>query len=107
MSSLGLGMRCARIWTGSGRDSSPYMYTLHFCYALGCVATPLLAKPFLRGDLVMAGGGGGVWTVRTLYPLIAAAMLVPVPGYIYHFLQDRRRDDTEHCDKEIFNEISR
>ena len=82
------------------------MYTLHFCYALGCVATPLLAKPFLRGDLG-AGGGGGVWTVRTLYPLIAAAMLVPVPGYIYHFLQDRRTDDTKHCDKEIFNEISR
>ena len=100
-------MSVSRIWTGSDRDSSPYMYTLHFCYALGCVATPLLAKPFLRGDLVMAGGGGGVWTVRTLYPLIAAAMLLPVPGYIYHFLQDRRTDDTKHCDKEIFNEISR
>ena len=52
-----------RIWAGSGHDSSPYMYALHFCYGLGALLTPVLAKPFLRPSLnttLGAGAGAGL-----------------------------------------------
>ena len=89
-----------RIWAGSGHDSSPYMYALHFCYGLGALLTPVLAKPFLRPSLnttLGAGLGAGagqdqLWTIKTLYPVIFLLMALPTPGFLYHFIQDSRKE---------------
>ena len=87
-----------RIWAGSGHDSSPYMYALHFCYGLGALLTPVLAKPFLRPSLnttLGAGAGAGqdqLWTIKTLYPVIFLLMALPTPGFLYHFIQDNRKE---------------
>ena len=90
-----------RVWSGAGRDSSPYMYTLHLFSAIGCLLTPILSKPFLQGDTstsplvddpVMEDD---LWSVKTLYPIISAIMLVPAPLYLYYFLQERREEGQE------------
>ena len=97
-----------RIWAGSGHDSSPYMYALHFCYGLGALLTPVLAKPFLRPGPnttleagagleagLEAGLGAGqdqLWTIKTLYPIIFLLMALPTPGFLYHFIQDNRKE---------------
>lgn len=40
---------CIQIW---GKNSGPYMQTLHFCFGVGAFIAPLLAKPFLSADAV-------------------------------------------------------
>ena len=89
-----------RVWTGAGRDSSPYMYTLHLFSAIGCLVTPILSKPFLQGDTSTSPLDDPVleddlWSVKTLYPIISAIMLVPAPLYLYYFLQERREEGQE------------
>jgi len=93
-----------RIWTGTGRNTSPYVYTLHFCYAIGALLTPIVAKPFLKDSEVestLIGNGTmfdvtelelentGFWTIKSLYPLIFMIMVLPVPGFIFYFIQAR------------------
>ena len=90
-----------RVWSGAGRDSSPYMYTLHLFSAIGCLLTPILSKPFLQGDTSTSPPvddpvmEDDLWTVKTLYPIISAIMLVPAPLYLYYFLQERREEGQE------------
>lgn len=48
------------IWTG--RDSGPYMHSLHFIWSVGAVLAPLIAVPFLKNtaeDASLADGPGG------------------------------------------------
>ncbi|XP_064600627.1 sodium-dependent glucose transporter 1-like [Liolophura sinensis] len=40
---------CIQIW---GKNSGPYMQTLHFCFGVGAFIAPLLAKPFLSAVAV-------------------------------------------------------
>ena len=92
------------IWTGSGRNISPYMYTLHFSYAIGALVTPIISKPFLRSELdstvnstmfdltELELGNFQIWTVKTLYPLIFIIMIVPVPFFIYYFVQEKNKE---------------
>jgi len=89
-----------RIWTGSNRNTSPYVYALHFCYGVGALITPIMAKPFLREAESTAVNGTlfdseleleetEFWTIKSLYPLIFLIMVLPVPFYIYYFIQAR------------------
>ena len=97
-----------RIWAGSGHDSSPYMYALHFFYAIGALVTPVIAKPFLGEEVEsslnmtlpdiheLEAGEDQIWTIKTLYPLISLIMLLPAPFFLYYFFQDRREEQRFH-----------
>ena len=97
-----------RIWAGSGHDSSPYMYALHFFYGLGALVTPVIAKPFLREEVEstlnttlldteeLEAGNYQIWTIKTLYPLISLIMLLPAPFFLYYYIQDRREEQRFH-----------
>ena len=83
------------------------MYALHFFYGLGALLTPIVSKPFLRtsGDLQTslnltqqnltvpeAGDSDGVWTIKTLYPIIGVFMLLPIPAFVYYYIEEYRRE---------------
>ena len=71
-----------RIW--AGRDSSPILYAMHFCYGVGALLTPLLASPFLGSHMEhntteisgQVTTGENLWTIKTLYPIV---FLSPCP----------------------------
>ena len=99
-----------RIWTGSGYDSSPYMYALHFFYGIGALVTPVIAKPFLSESSLNTAllntdelelGNAQIWTIKTLYPLISLIMLLPSPFFIYYFIQDRKEEKRFHRSSSI------
>jgi len=118
-----------RIW--EGRNSSPYMYAMHFCFGLGGLLAPVLAKPFLKEDSVgevLDENGNEVfrgeesyyeecdfWTIKTLYPIIGFCMVLAIPGYIYYFVQElkiekkntnAKTDNLSKDDEEDKNESS-
>ena len=80
------------------------MYALHFMFGVGALLSPLLARPFLREASLGAPTSwqvllllsllllscGQVWEVRTLYPLVALAMLTVIPGYLVYWVRERR-----------------
>jgi len=103
-----------RIWTGSGRNTSPYVYTLHFCYAIGALITPIMAKPFLKdaeiGSTVngtmfdvseLELGNDGFWTIKSLYPIIFMIMVLPVPVFVFYFIQARCSEAKKKTTSEI------
>ena len=64
----------------------------------GALITPIMAKPFLREAESTAVNGTlfdseleleetEFWTIKSLYPLIFLIMVLPVPFYIYYFIQ--------------------
>ena len=97
-----------RIWAGSGHDSSPYLYAMHFFYGIGALVTPVIAKPFLREEVEstlnttlldvdeLEAGNDQIWTIKTLYPLISLIMLLPAPFFLYYYIQDRREEQRFH-----------
>ena len=84
------------------------MYALHFFYGLGALLTPIVSKPFLHssGDLqtslnltqqnltVLEAGDSsdGVWTIKTLYPIIGLFMLLPIPAFVYYYIEEYRKE---------------
>ena len=92
------------IWTGSGQNISPYMYTLHFSYAIGALVTPIISKPFLRSDIEstvnstmfdlteLELGNNQIWTIKTLYPIIFFIMILPVPFFIFYFIKEKNKE---------------
>jgi len=95
-----------RIWAGSGQDCSPYVYAMHFFYAIGALMTPVIAKPFLREEASLNTtminaeelevGVSHIWTIKTLYPLISLIMLLPTPFLLYYFIQEQREENKFH-----------
>jgi len=107
-----------RIW--KGRNSSPYMYAMHFFFGLGALLAPILAKPFLReeitgevfdengkeifhGEEAFHGENSYFWSIKTLYPIIGFIMFLAIPGYIYYFAQElkiEKKDAVAKAEKE-------
>ena len=76
--------------------------TFYFLIYVGALLTPIVAKPFLKDSEVestLIGNGTmfdvteleventGFWTIKSLYPLIFMIMVLPVPGFIFYFIQ--------------------
>ena len=93
-----------RIW--AGRNSSPILYAMHFCYGVGALLTPLLATPFLgsQSELTLASTNtttipgqftevDNMWTIKTLYPIVFLVMVLPVPAYIHFYIEERREEE--------------
>ena len=74
----------------------------YFLIYVGALLTPIVAKPFLKDSEVestLIGNGtmfdvtelelenNGFWTIKSLYPLIFMIMVLPVPGFIFYFIQ--------------------
>ena len=94
------------IW--EGRDSGPYMHSVHFTFGLGAFLAPLVARPFLVNEESPSASHGvveppllnttqtdlsqfdTVWTIKTLYPIISSYGLLTALACVYYFLQDRR-----------------
>ena len=94
------------IW--QGRDSGPYMHSLHFTFGLGAFLAPVVARPFLVTEESPSASHGevqhpllnhtesavshpdSVWTIKTLYPIISSYGLLTALACVYYFLQDRR-----------------
>ena len=84
------------------------MYALHFFYGLGALLTPIVSKPFLRtsGDLqtslnltqqnltVLEAGDTSdeMWTIKTLYPIIGVFMLLPIPAFVYNYIEEYKKE---------------
>jgi len=99
------------IW--KGHNSDPYMYAMHFFFGFGAFLAPIIAKPFLMEkssteEIVDSLGrevvhanetnhydAAGVWTIKTLYPLVGVFMFLAIPGYIYHFIQVLKEERKE------------
>ena len=108
-----------RIWIGSGHNSSPYMYALHFFYGIGALITPILSKPFLQTEVEstfnstmfdvneLELGNDGLWTIKTLYPIIFLIMVIPAPFYIYYFIQENRKEHLldKSMNKQVQSEV--
>ena len=75
---------------------------IYFLIYVGALLTPIVAKPFLKDSEVestLIGNGTmfdvtelelentGFWTIKSLYPLIFMIMVLPVPGFIFYFIQ--------------------
>jgi len=77
------------IW--SGRNSSPYMYTLHFMFACGAFVAPLVARPFLRDEVEVTEHltNWEFWEIRSLYPMVGLTSLVVTPGYLACWLLEK------------------
>jgi len=80
------------IW--KDHNSSPYMYAMHFFFGAGALLAPVLSKPFLRSEDTL-NVSGEVWTIKTLYPILAVSMLCTVPGYIVYFISEIRKEKKE------------
>ena len=93
-----------RIW--AGRNSSPILYAMHFCYGVGALLTPLLATPFLgsQSEHTLASTNtttiprqftelDNMWTIKTLYPIVFLVMVLPVPAYIHFYIEERREEE--------------
>ena len=54
----------------------------------------MLSKPFLASEDMtgISTGSGEVWTIKTLYPIIAATMLFTAPGYIIYFITESKQE---------------
>jgi len=82
------------IW--SGRNSSPYMYTLHFMFACGAFVAPLVARPFLRDEVEVAvQESWELWEIRSLYPMVGLTSLAVTPGYLICWMLERPKDKTK------------
>lgn len=109
-----------KIW--DGRNSSPYMYAMHFFFGLGALLAPIVAKPFLREHIVEEvfgendvfqdeesynGMDENFWSIKTLYPIIGLSMLIAIPVYIYFFVQELSREKKEAMenDNTVNNDI--
>ena len=42
--------------------------------------------------VVEAGDSGGVWSIKTLYPIIGVFMLLPIPAFVYYYIEEYRRE---------------
>merc|ERR1712117_192456 len=95
------------------------MYTLHFSYAIGALVTPIISKPFLRLDLEstvnstmfdlpeLELGNNQIWTVKTLYPIIFFIMIVPVPFFVYYFIQEKNKElHLEKCPVDVKKDLN-
>jgi len=82
------------IW--SGRNSSPYLYTLHFMFACGAFVAPLVARPFLRDEVeIAARDSWELWEIRSLYPMVGLTSLAVTPGYLICWMLERPKDKSK------------
>ena len=84
-----------RVWRG--RDSGPYMHSIHFSFAVGAFIAPLVAAPFLSeratsaDNFALINGTDFIdldkeTRITTLYPLMGSIPTLVSFGYLYfHF----------------------
>ena len=99
-----------RLW--AGRDASPSMYAMHASFGGGALLAPILAKPFLREPVTsvttavanLTNNASNLtstaslpdqhhfWSICTLYPLVAACLLLLVPAFLWLALEERQAE---------------